>query len=83
MKVNFLPTYSKYVEQDISPVKFHYYHIDIYSDENKSFKMYKLIQNGVNIKLDFKHELNTRDFPANAKYHLISLENDHVTAYYK
>lgn len=80
MKKDFTVTYSKKIDEFNETAELHYYHIDIY---NNNKKLYKITMEGQKIDLIHKNELKKNNFPKDAKYHVIHLLNGIITAYYK
>lgn len=76
---SFLPVKSVSLEENNDSLMLHYYHIDIY---NENQKLYKIMCEGHKIELIHKKELRQQEFKPDDKYHLIRLTNEPVIAYY-
>lgn len=80
MKVEYSADHSKFIEEDVSSVQLHYYHIKIY---NEGKKLYKIMINGHKLDLHFKKELKEREFKPDDHYTVIHLQDTKVIGYYK
>lgn len=82
-KKTYLCHSKKIIDEQECPHYLYHYQIPIYSDLQKTQKLYKIYHNGHKIKLDFKKELREQDFKPDDVYSLVSHFDGEMTVYYK
>jgi hypothetical protein len=80
MKVDYNPTKSRALEDSADSALLHYYHINIY---NQKKKLYKITINGEKLDLHFKSELKKRDFKPDDTYRVVLLSPETITGHYR